>query len=218
MSTIELHMASLWRHKVSAPSLIWMYWKYTWKLGKNNFSLKNRRNMGFRRIFGWICKKMMILIYIASSKHISCQIFKVMDKIRIMGFHQPPSTILFDDPHTQTTTPNHLIYIKRCVKNVEMISLKRLAQFIGQKKAVLKKNIWGIFCYTSSEGMLLQSPPRIFYTERLIPLYLLPVYRYGPPLSIDTIMSTIKFHMTSPWRHKVSTPSEILMHWKYTWN
>ena len=31
-----------------------------------------------------------------------CQLFKEMDKIRIMGFHQPP-TILFDDPHTQTT-------------------------------------------------------------------------------------------------------------------
>ena len=40
---------------------------------------------------------MMILIYIASLKHTSCQIFKEMHKIRIMGFHQPPSTILFDD-------------------------------------------------------------------------------------------------------------------------
>ena len=40
-------------------------------------------------------------------------------------------------------------------------------------------------------------PPWIFYTERLIPLYLLPVYRYEPPLSIDTFMSTIDLHMTS---------------------
>ena len=32
----------------------------------------------------------MILIYIASLKHISCQLFKQMDKIRIMGFHHPP--------------------------------------------------------------------------------------------------------------------------------
>ena len=29
-----------------------------------------------------------------------------MGKIKIMGFHQTPSTILFDDPHTQTTSPN----------------------------------------------------------------------------------------------------------------
>ena len=44
---------------------------------------------------------------------------------------------------------------------------------------------------------LLQPPPWIFYTERLIPLHLLPVYRYGHPLSIDTKMSTIELHMTS---------------------
>ena len=34
-----------------------------------------------------------------------------MGKIKIMGFHQPPSTILFDDlPHTQTTPPNFTPY------------------------------------------------------------------------------------------------------------
>ena len=48
---------------------------------------------------------MMILIYTASLKHLSCQIFKEMDKIRIMGFHQPPSTILFDDPPYPNDTP-----------------------------------------------------------------------------------------------------------------
>ena len=51
--------------------------------------------MGFSQDF-W-------LIYIASLKHISCQMFKEMDKIRIIGFHQPPATILFDNPHTQAT-------------------------------------------------------------------------------------------------------------------
>ena len=39
---------------------------------------------------------MMILIYIASLKHILCQIFKEMDKIRIIKISQTPSTILFD--------------------------------------------------------------------------------------------------------------------------
>ena len=39
-----------------------------------------------------------------------------MDKIKlVMGFHQPPSTILID-------VPRHLIYIKRCEKNVEIIT------------------------------------------------------------------------------------------------
>ena len=47
MSTIELHMTSLWHHKVSAPSEIWIHWKYTWTLAKINFSPKNHRNMGF---------------------------------------------------------------------------------------------------------------------------------------------------------------------------
>ena len=45
----------------------------------------------------------------------------------------------------------------------------------------------------------------------------MPVYRYGPLLFIDTKMSTIELHMTSLWRHKASTPSEIWMHLKYTW-
>ena len=45
--SIELHMTSLWRHKVSAPSKIGMCWKYTWKLAKIDFSLKNRRNRIF---------------------------------------------------------------------------------------------------------------------------------------------------------------------------
>ena len=73
------------------------------------------------------------------------------------------------------------------------------------------------FCNTSSEGGLLQPPPWIFYTESLIPLHLLPVYRYGPPLFIDTKISTIELQMTSPWRHKVSASSQIWMYWKYTW-
>ena len=74
----------------------------------------------------------------------------------------------------------------------------------------------GIFCSTSFEGRgLLQPPPWIFFTERLIPLH---VYlQYGPPLSIDTKMSTTERHMTSLWLHKVRAPSEIWMHWKYTW-
>ena len=50
----------------------------------------------------------------------------------------------------------------------------------------------------SSEGEeLLQLPPWIFFTERLISLYLLPVYRYGSLLSIDTKMSNIELDMTS---------------------
>ena len=53
------------------------------------------------------------------------------------------------------------------------------------------------FVICPPKGGLLRPPPWIFYTECLIPLYLLPVYRYGPPLSIDTKMSTIELHMTS---------------------
>ena len=40
-------------------------------------------------------------------------------------------------------------------------------------------------------------PPWSFYMACLIPHYLLPVYRYGPPLSIDTKMSTTELHMTT---------------------
>ena len=43
-----------------------------------------------------------------------------MDKIKIMGFHQSPSTIIFDDPSYPNDTPKiHLIYMKRCVIDVK---------------------------------------------------------------------------------------------------
>ena len=60
-----------------------------------------------------------------------------------MGFHQPPSTILFDDPPFPNDNPYfHHVYIKRCVKDAEMITWKHLAQFIGQKE-LFKKNLRG---------------------------------------------------------------------------
>ena len=89
--------------------------------------------------------------------------------------------------------------------------------FLTQSHLFKHLSPWGIFCNTSSEGGLLQPPPWIFYTERFIPLYLLPVYRYGHPLShsIDTKMSTTELHMTSLWGHRVSPCSQIWMYWKY---
>ena len=33
--------------------------------------------------------------------------------MKIMGFHQPASTILFDDPYTQTTPPNFTTYTSK---------------------------------------------------------------------------------------------------------
>ena len=69
------------------------------KISDNQFlGKKIVETWDFCRIFGWIWKDMMILIYIASLKHKSCQIFKEMDKIRIIGFHQLRSIIFFDDP------------------------------------------------------------------------------------------------------------------------
>ena len=72
-----------------------------------------------------------------------------------------------------------------------MIDLKR-ALFLNPRPPEVffitrPPKVWG----------LLQPPSWIFYTERLIPLNVLPVYRYGPPLSIDTKMSTIDLHITS---------------------
>ena len=73
---------------------------------------------------------------------------------------------------------------------------------------------WGIFFVTRPpKGGCCNPPPWNFYTELLIPLYLLPAYRYGPPLSIDTNMSTIELHITSLWSQRAS---EIWIHWKYT--
>ena len=63
----------------------------------------------------------------------------------------------------------------------------------------LKYFLWHVL----RRGRVVATPPWIFYTERLIPLYLLPVDRYGPPLFIDTKMSTTEHHMTSLCRHKI---------------
>ena len=68
---------------------------------------------------------MMIFMYIASLKHLSCQIFKEMDKIRIIGFHQPSLyTIFFDDPHIPKRHPQispnkfyDIGYISRDINN-----------------------------------------------------------------------------------------------------
>ena len=63
-----------------------------------------------------------------------------MDKIRIMGFHQPPPPPL----SLMTLIPkrysliSHHIHQKMRIKDVEMITLKRLAQFIGQKSCLRK--------------------------------------------------------------------------------
>ena len=69
--------------------------------------------MGFSQDF-WLnmYQEMMILIYIASLKQISCPIFKEMGQNKIKGFRQPLSTILFDDPppYPNYTPWFHLIY------------------------------------------------------------------------------------------------------------
>ena len=94
LSTIKLHMTSLWRHIVSAPSKMCMHWKHTWKFAKINFSPKNRRHMRFSPDF-WL---------------------------NIYDFTNP-STILFDDSSYLNDTPKfHLIYLKRCVKYVKTIN------------------------------------------------------------------------------------------------
>ena len=113
MGTIEHHMTSLLLHKVSAPSEIWMHWKCTWKLAKINFSPKIVETWDFAGFLAEYVYEMIVLIYIAGLKHISCQLFKKMDKIKIMGCHQPPPTILFDDPLIQTKSPNFTSYTSK---------------------------------------------------------------------------------------------------------
>ena len=104
------------------------------------FAIKKGETWDFRRIFGWICKEMMILIYIASLKHIFCQIFKEMDKIRIMGFHPPP-TILFDDPipkrHPLISPHIHQEMAKECRNDYQV---EAFGAVYWVKKDVLKKS------------------------------------------------------------------------------
>ena len=95
----------IWRHydvKISVPSEIWMHWKYTWKLAKINFSL---------RIFCWICKEMMILIYI---KVWSIYLVKYLRNGQNKSHNiSPPQFSLMIPPHTQTTPPNVTSYTSK---------------------------------------------------------------------------------------------------------
>ena len=80
---------------------------------------------------------MIILIYIASLKHICCQIFKEMDKIKIMGFHQP---LLFDDPPYPNDTPISPHIHQKMRKGCRNDCIEAL-QFIKPKKKLFKKKI-----------------------------------------------------------------------------
>ena len=111
MSTIDLHMTSPWRHKVSTPSEIWIYWKYTWKSATSIFAFKSLKR-DFLRNFGWICKEMMILIYIGSLKNISCQIFKKwQNKSYVISPTSLYHSLLW--PHTQTIRPHVTSYTSK---------------------------------------------------------------------------------------------------------
>ena len=66
-----------------------------------------------------------------------------MDKIKVMGFHQPLSTIFFDDPPYPNDTPKfHLIYIKRSVKDVKRLHRSVWCSLLGKK--TVKKILWGL--------------------------------------------------------------------------
>ena len=59
-----------------------------------------------------MCKEMVIFIYIASLEHIIYLNIYEMDKIKIMGFHQPLYNNLWPPPYPNNTLKFH---IKRCV-------------------------------------------------------------------------------------------------------
>ena len=59
---------------------------------------------GFAEFFAEYVRKWWFSSTEQVKAHILSNISEI-DKIRIMEFHQHPSTILFDDPHTQTTPP-----------------------------------------------------------------------------------------------------------------
>ena len=95
----------------------------------------------------------MILIYMESLKQVPCQICKEMDKNKNHGTSpsppHPPLPFSLMTPYPNNTPLFHLIYIKRCVKDVEMIALKRLTQFIEKK--LFLKNLRGVATTPPSE-------------------------------------------------------------------
>ena len=64
-----------------------------------------------------------------------------MDKIKVMGFHQPPSTILFDDPPYPNDTPK--ISPHKMHKGCRNDYIEVFGAVYWAKKAVLK-NLRGV--------------------------------------------------------------------------
>ena len=89
-------------------------------------------------------------------------------------------------------------------------------EFANDMYIKMIKPITAIFNPSSREGFSKTyfpkdgcNPLQIINTEGHIILNLLPVYRYGYLLSIDTKINTNHLLMTSLWRHNVGTSSKI---------
>ena len=92
------------------------------KISKNRFFAEKIVEIwDFRRTFGWLCQEMMIFIYIASLEHTYLVKYLWNGQNKNHGISPTPSTIIFDDPHTQTTpqiSPHiHQKMRKRCKNN-----------------------------------------------------------------------------------------------------
>ena len=129
----EYHWTSFDVIKSARPSKIWMYWKYTWKLAKIDFSLKIVETWNFAGFLADYVRKWRF----SSTKQVwSIYLVKYLwnEQNKNYGISPTPYYNLWRPPlYTNDIHQFHLIHIKRWVIDVKTITLKHLAQFIGQK-------------------------------------------------------------------------------------
>ena len=93
---------------------------------------------------------------------------------------------------------------------------------IGQNKRLRLLFLNGLYppliLYVTFKPILVTGPPRwrvaatplrCSLLNALYPFYLLPMYSYGSPLSIDIKINTNHLRMTSLWRHNVNMTTKI---------
>ena len=149
ISTIELHMTSLWRQSQRALGNFLCIKNIYVKISKINFSLKNRRNMGFSQDF-WLNMLGNDDSHLHSKfeAHILSNILE-MGKIKIMGFHQPPSLPDYHSlwrPPYPNGTPYFSPYTSKDAmhKGCRNDYLEAFGAVYWAKNAILKKFLGGL--------------------------------------------------------------------------
>ena len=132
---------------------------------------------------------MIILIYIASLKHLSCQICKEIDKNQ--GISATPYTILFDDPYSQTTPPNYTHIHQKMRKGCRNDYIEAFCAVYWAKNMCLKQ-FYGGLQQSPFGGRGLNVVTFSVCIFSLLPLTTVNLYNYDWTFKLQTLIQILK--------------------------